>query len=1454
MTLRFVFYLLALQLLVASFPARSTGEVPFEAGRSYRVGNRPADFALADLNGDASPDLIAANYLDDSIALLLNQGDGTYGDTARYNVGAGPMGILATDLDGDLDRDIIVANSGSNSVSLLFNDGAGELGFRTDFRVGAFPQALAATDLDGDGDQDVIVANRTDASISVLANGGSGVLTLTTSYPTGSGPRAIVAVDLDGDLLSDIAVVNEYQSSINVYVNSNGTLQPPTTYYTGYYPTSLAAADFDSDDDLDLVWNNSNSASFGVMLNDGSGGFAPPVTFSSLLNPVAITSGDFDGDSDTDVAVLAFAYEDYGWHPAVLIHYNDGAADFEAGYPFGTGYQPVAIARDDVDRDGDTDVAVLLGMSPSGSITVLKNTGTGALSAHRSFNLPPSPKAVCSGDFDGDGSIDLATVARADNLVSVLLNDDNAGFATRADYAATLWPEAIAAADLDRDNDLDLVAANYGYSGAGQTVSVLKNKGDGTFEPKVDYPVSGTEPSSVCAADLDLDGDIDLAVTHYYAFTGFTWAVAILRNNGDGTFAAPIDYQTVSFASRVLASDIDRDGDADLVVSGGYSTSGGLQVHLNDGSGAFVSGEAHLLGGFPSAIWASDLNADGYPDVVSTNNYPYPGALSILLNDGDGALNAPAEYALPWNPTFVTGADLNCDFVPDLAVTGNADEVLLLMNNGLGVFTPDAAYATGVEPRCAAFDDLDGDDDPDLVVLNGASNTIAIHRNLTPAVDRPHIARIRPDTLTWLDTGVDVLIEGSHFMTGAEVLIEPWTSSPVPVKHWSPAQLHLVLDVDVLLPYDRTLTMRVRNPNGQCSDAFAIGMRRPQVPHPRHFAPTFWFAPAENWYPTSPFFADADGNTSYESPVDREADYLGLNEEGRRARAVVYYHIYGDEPHETPVGFPLANSTPCLVYEYWLYFTFDEFNCGPVVVNRHFHDWEKCFVFVGLEDGLVRGVAGRAHLDGVNASSVYEYSSPVDPGVSGFHPYVMVERGGHATCPDINENGVFEYDSDVNGCAQFGSWGIQDGVSGRNPEGKVFGPDGSGQTYRLAALSSLQAVVDPTFTDAQMFWDGSREAFCTQFLCPHLPSLEFLPLSSVTFPNSPIAIADPTSPIVRAERLICPCWDESRPVIAAHIPIEHAWQGKQGEYLSNPRKILPWCYSNVVASAMGTVQDPPGTLCDFGVLLRYFASPAGKTAIAGGTVTDGIFGYAPVAEDGRVAFTDCPSGNYVFSLLAPGAAPYSQNLALSESDTLLGAAGDIILVPEERYFVILCSVKDSNASPVSGAQISFFKEPATLQLPTLTDWTGTATCAADTSNTYTITIDAFAYRDTITGVDGTFADTLLAEFILPFPVTAVDDEDVPVARGSAVLTYPNPFHDVAEFEFEIQSEAIVTFEIFDAAGRRVRTLKRGLLGPGQYHETWDGTNEAREALPSGVYLYRLAMGDRVEKRSIVLLK
>ena len=196
------------------------------------------------------------------------------------------------------------------------------------------------------------------------------------------------------------------------------------------------------------------------------------------------------------------------------------------------------------------------------TLLVVLNTTTSAqvLFAPRTNYLAgDGPTSVSSADFDGDGDNDLAVANERSDNVSVFLNNGDGTFAPKVDYPAGSSPSSVFSADLDGDGDSDLAVANFDSD----NMSVLLNNGDGTFAPKVDY-IAGDAPRWIFGADLDGDLDNDLAVANE-----FSNSVSVLLNNSDGTFAdsTRVDYSLGFNPTSVFSADIDGDGDNDLAVA-----------------------------------------------------------------------------------------------------------------------------------------------------------------------------------------------------------------------------------------------------------------------------------------------------------------------------------------------------------------------------------------------------------------------------------------------------------------------------------------------------------------------------------------------------------------------------------------------------------------------------------------------------------------------------------------------------------------------------------------------------------------------------------------------------------------------------------------------------------------------------------------------------------------------
>jgi len=95
--------------------------------------------------------------------------------------------------------------------------------------------------------------------------------------------------------------------------------------------------------------------------------------------------------------------------------------------------------------------------------------------------------------------------------------------------------------------------------------------------------------------------------------------------------------------------------------------------------------------------------------------------------------------------------------------------------------------------------------------------------------------------------------------------------------------------------------------------------------------------------------------------------------------------------------------------------------------------------------------------------------------------------------------------------------------------------------------------------------------------------------------------------------------------------------------------------------------------------------------------------------------------------------------------------------------------------------------------------------------------------------------------------------DVPSA-ASLDQNYPNPFNPRTVIRFSVGNRSNVLLQVFDARGVVMRTLVEGELGAGSHEVTWDGENARGDALPSGIYFYRLRTDTATISRKMILLR
>jgi hypothetical protein len=327
------------------------------------------------------------------------------------------------------------------------------------------------------------------------------------------------------------------------------------------------------------------------------------------------------------------------------------------------------------------------------------------------------PLSIAVGDLNGDRKPDLVT-ANGGDVVSVVMNRGGGSFRAKRDYVVGGGAFSVATADLNGDGRLDLAVAD---ADAG-AVSVLINRGDGTFGARADY-AAARDPASIAVQDLDGDGKPDVVTANTPEENLDAATVSVLLNNGDGTFRARRDYPTGPYNRSVALADLNGDGKAD-VVAANHGGNGSVSVLLNRGDGTFAPRRDYAVGHSRygtqvNAAAVGDMNADGKPDVVTADDR---NTVSVLLNNGDASFRPSREYALfrggpDWlaaGPNAVALGDLNADSALDVVTANVNGHVSLLLNTGAGAVRATLDYSACGFGHAVLIGDLNGDRRRDL--------------------------------------------------------------------------------------------------------------------------------------------------------------------------------------------------------------------------------------------------------------------------------------------------------------------------------------------------------------------------------------------------------------------------------------------------------------------------------------------------------------------------------------------------------------------------------------------------------------------------------------------------------------------------------------------------------------------------------------------------------------------
>ena len=347
-----------------------------------------------------------------------------------------------------------------------------------------------------------------------------------------------------------------------------------------------------------------------------------------------VAAADLDGDKLLDIVVCDTKANTVSWirqFPEGVYTESVLAKGFTA---------PAHVQVRDIDRDGDPDlmVAVLGMLAPNndkiGSVVLLENDGHCHFKAHIAAEKIARVSDVRAGDLDGDGDLDLAVAqfGYSDGETRWIENKGNWKFESHV-LQQLSGPINVIITDIDKDNDLDIVSL---VSQEWEELYCFINDGKGNFQPKRLWGSNNEDfgSSGIYVSDIDKDGDDDILYTNGDSFNysepadrpwhGIQW----LENKGGINF---VFHRICNLAGAYNCRpvDIDHDGDIDLFAVSGFNNwnkpaSQSFIWLENDGHMRFTK---HAIANAPThliTLDTGDFNGDGLMDMVTGGMYLYP--------------------------------------------------------------------------------------------------------------------------------------------------------------------------------------------------------------------------------------------------------------------------------------------------------------------------------------------------------------------------------------------------------------------------------------------------------------------------------------------------------------------------------------------------------------------------------------------------------------------------------------------------------------------------------------------------------------------------------------------------------------------------------------------------------------------------------------------------------------
>lgn len=440
---------------------------------------------------------------------------------------------------------------------------------------GGIPIGIATGHFNNDNFIDIVAVNANESNLTVLPNNGNGTFAGRVVSSAGYSPHSVIACNLNGDNFDDLVISGS--GGTYAYVSKGNCLfSPLITCGSGY---SSSVGDFDGDGDNDVATTDWNQNKIFIYLNNGDESFTQSQEIYVPGHPEEIIAADINNDGKQDLAVV---FGDRFVVSTMQIRFGKGDGSFpetpsevitDIGEVISGGkrYSAGGATAADFNKDGNIDIAFLYFNDIIEHLeieyaSVLLGYGTGNFETTENwdnFLLNHGPLDSVAGDFNKDGSLDLAASNRYSENISILANSWNSSFFPKQDFNVDKQPLCLTTGDFNDDSMLDIAMTNCDdgnvlvlINNTGNTnipviytVTFDKNGGDKNADP---VTIEVEEPSTTVGILPDEPTRADYTFAGWWTGNGVT-DDGIGMDGGDGWGTAFLANTTVDDDITVYA-------------------------------------------------------------------------------------------------------------------------------------------------------------------------------------------------------------------------------------------------------------------------------------------------------------------------------------------------------------------------------------------------------------------------------------------------------------------------------------------------------------------------------------------------------------------------------------------------------------------------------------------------------------------------------------------------------------------------------------------------------------------------------------------------------------------------------------------------------------------------------------------------------------------------------------